>query len=377
MTLPTISSEHRHPLEFLPWFRRARPNFLRDISYTLMWSGVVALAISLITVPMVRHLSLLQLLWLNSVYSVLIGLSIHATLVSWRLILHRVSRVAALHVYLKRLIQGLLTAIAVIAGFLAGATIMRGLDGEWSGGWRILSVVLAWGALNVAIQLTVQLSVSRRLQSELTLSNERQLRTEAERAFMRAKVQALHAQIEPHFLFNSLANVSGLVQENPAAATRTLNDLSNFLRSTLDATRTEHTTVSKEITLLRAYLGLMQARMGSRLDFTLSAPEALAKVMLPSMLVQPLVENALKHSLDPRLGGGSIRVEFQAAADRLVIAVSDDGPGFSEGWQPGVGISNVRERLATLYGERASLQIDTDGEGWATVRITLPMELEA
>lgn len=195
-----------------------------------------------------------------------------------------------------------------------------------------------------------------------------------ERQALQAQLQLLQAQIEPHMLFNTLANLQGLIALDPAQAQTMLDQLIVYLRATLSASRAQRTTLGQEFTLLDAYLGLMSVRMGARLSFALDLPEALRNTEVPPMLLQPLVENAIAHGVEPNVAGGHIQVTARAADGGLELLVSDTGRGLDAGpGKPGtgLGLSNVRERLNALYGERATLSLDAAPQG-ATARILLP-----
>jgi signal transduction histidine kinase len=356
----------------LPWLRDPNIGLLRDSLVTLSYSGGIALVISLASYPFTRHIHFGQLLLMNLVYSVMVGACIHLSLRTWRRTLDRSGKVGSIAPATRRVVQSVIVMFAVAVGFTCGTFILSGIDGEWRGGWKLLSLILAWGGLNVIVLLTTQRSQSRRLEVELALSKERQLRVEAQKSSMLAKIQALHAQIEPHFLFNSLANVAGLLERDPRTAGAALTELVSFLRGTLDSTRTEWTTVASEVALLRAYLNVMKVRLGKRLTFEVIASEDVTGVRLPSMLAQPLVENALKHAIEPRLTGGAVEVEFHFSGTDLCVNVRDDGAGFSPDWTPGVGLSNVNDRLAALYGPHSTLRFEEDERGWNTVWFSVP-----
>ena len=191
-----------------------------------------------------------------------------------------------------------------------------------------------------------------------------------------AQLQMLQAQIEPHMLFNTLANLQGLIALDPVRAQAMLEQLIQYLRATLSASRAEATTLAQEFALLDAYLGLMAVRMGPRLSYTLDLPEALRAQTLPPMLLQPLVENAIAHGLEPKIEGGHVTISAHADSGTLTLQVSDTGrgPGAPAG-KPGTGLgmANTRERLAALFGPRAALTLEAGAPAGAVVRLTLPL----
>lgn len=209
---------------------------------------------------------------------------------------------------------------------------------------------------------------------------EARLRAETiERQALQAQLRLLQAQIEPHMLFNTLANLQGLIALDPVRADAMLDQLIQYLRATLGATRADSTTLGEEFAAMEAYLGLMQVRMGDRLAYRLELPAALRGARLPPMLLQPLVENAIVHGLEPKIEGGEVVLSAEARGGLLAIRVCDTGLGPGAGAAAGkagggVGMATSRERLRVLYGERAALLL-TPGEPHGTrVELTLPLE---
>jgi signal transduction histidine kinase len=197
-----------------------------------------------------------------------------------------------------------------------------------------------------------------------------------ERQALDAQLRTLQAQIEPHFLFNTLANVVSLIDAQPNDARRMLERLIELLRASLTASRSATVTLGQECELLRAYLDILSIRMGPRLAFEIDIPAELREHPVPPLLVQPLVENAIKHGLEPRVEGGRVRVVAQRTDGQIRIEVADDGLGFEPTTSTGVGLTNLRERLAALYGERARLTIE-DARPGTHARVTLPLGEES
>jgi hypothetical protein len=272
-----------------------------------------------------------------------------------------------------------LMAVSVVAGVFLGTQlaawlmgakvdVLRAIAGD-RGRSALVFTLFATGAATVFFASRDRLSKAH---AEVALEK---ARAEAvERQALQAQLQLLQAQIEPHMLFNTLANLQGLIALDPARAQSMLDQLIVYLRATLSASRAQRTTLAQEFALLEAYLGLMSVRMGARLSFALDLPDALRNKELPPMLLQPLVENAIAHGVEPNVAGGHIRVSAQALDGGLLLLVSDTGRGLDAGpGKPGtgLGLSNVRERLHVLYGERASLSLEAAAQG-ATARIVLP-----
>jgi hypothetical protein len=198
----------------------------------------------------------------------------------------------------------------------------------------------------------------------------------SERAAAEARLKLLQAQIEPHFLFNTLANLQALIGSDPARAQAMLGHLDAYLRATLASTRTDSCTLAEEFALLRGYLEILAIRMGPRLAYALELPDALARARLPPMLLQPLVENAIKHGLEPKLDGGRLRVAASAAGGQLVLTVEDGGLGFGAASTAGtgVGLLHVRERLAAVYGAAAAAEIGEPAGGGVRITLRLPLQ---
>jgi LytS/YehU family sensor histidine kinase len=179
-------------------------------------------------------------------------------------------------------------------------------------------------------------------------------------------------------LFNTLANLRVLIALDPPQAQAMLDRLIAFLRATLNASRTASHPLATEFDRLADYLALMGTRMGPRLQSTLDLPDALRTVPLPPLLLQPLVENAIKHGLEPHVQGGRVEIRARAEGQTLVLTVRDTGAGLRDGTPPEgtrFGLVQVRERLATLHGNAASLTLepapDADGGTLATIRLPL------
>jgi Histidine kinase len=173
-----------------------------------------------------------------------------------------------------------------------------------------------------------------------------------------AQLKLLQSQLDPHMLFNTLANLRALIGSDPARATHMLDRLNDYLRSTLSASRATEHPLSAEFDRLRDYLELMQIRMGPRLRYTLDLPAALASTMVPPLILQSLVENCIVHGLEPTVAGGSITISAQMDGSTLVLQVTDTGMGFDAANTPeGFGITQVRERLATRYGNQATINL--------------------
>ena len=190
---------------------------------------------------------------------------------------------------------------------------------------------------------------------------------EARSQVTEAQLAALQARMNPHFLFNALNTVAALVRESPESAERTVENLSDVLRRTLDRSRDPLRTVGDEVDYLRSYLTVEQERWGDRLKVEWNVDPATRDLALPTMSLQPLVENALVHGLGAHLDGGKLTVGAELAGDRLVLTVTDDGAGYSPRAEEGMGLGNLRRRLETLYGDEASLRVERRHPGTRAV----------
>jgi signal transduction histidine kinase len=167
-----------------------------------------------------------------------------------------------------------------------------------------------------------------------------------------AQLNVLRHQLQPHFLFNTLHTISALITDDVGAARRVIARLGDLLRSSLDTAELHEVPLSQELLFLGHYLEIQRTRFGERLRVEIVSDPSLVGALVPSMLLQPLVENAIRHAVEPRAGGGSVRVSARRENGLVVLEVNDDGPGIGANAQGvrGVGIANTRARLATLYG---------------------------
>jgi LytS/YehU family sensor histidine kinase len=194
-----------------------------------------------------------------------------------------------------------------------------------------------------------------------------------ERRLLEAQMATLQAQVEPHFLFNTLALIGQLIETDPPQAARIHMHLIEYLRSTLPQMRAVGGgTLGRQVELSRAYLAIMQARMKERLAVRFDVPDFLNSAPFPPMMLQILIENAIKHGLEPKIEGGMIQVRASVVGATLHVDVCDNGVGFDLHADDGVGLANIRERLRLLYGNLAELVIEAPLEGGAYTSIRIP-----
>jgi len=197
-----------------------------------------------------------------------------------------------------------------------------------------------------------------------------------EKQALETRLRLLQAQIEPHFLFNTLSNIRRLCQNDVASGRAMLGQLTRYLRAALPKIREEEATLADEIQLVSAYLGLQKIRMGERLRFAIHAPHELLDVRVPPMMLATLVENSIQHGIGPLPEGGSIEVRAERIGDRLRLQVADTGRGFDTTSGTGVGLANVRARLAALYGERARLRFEANAPRGVIATVEIPQSSE-
>jgi signal transduction histidine kinase len=273
----------------------------------------------------------------------------------------------------RGVLPGMLATL--LAGPPIGLALADALTGQQS------ASLLALGATQTRV--TIALSLIGSLAAVFALSTMERLasaRAQAEAAQRQASEQhlrALQAQLEPHMLFNTLANLRVLIGTDPARAQAMLDRLIAFLRATLGASRGGRQTLAAEFERIADYLALMQVRMGARLRTQLDLPDSLRDIEVPPLLLQPLVENSLKHGLEPQIAGGRVKIEARRDGECLVLSVHDSGIGL-HGAKPQdggahFGLQQVRERLHTLYGAQAGLELHDAPAGGTLALIRLPL----
>jgi signal transduction histidine kinase len=199
-------------------------------------------------------------------------------------------------------------------------------------------------------------------------------RVSLDRQMAEARLQVLQAQIEPHFLFNTLASVRRLYEIDPPSGKSMLQHLRGYLAAALPEMRVSQSTLGRELALTLAYLNVQKIRMGERLTFAIEIPESLTATAFPPMVLLTLVENAIKHGLAPLPEGGSIAILARERAGALQLQVRDDGAGFRSAAGAGIGLANTRTRLATLYGNAGRLALEQNVPRGVTATVELPVD---
>lgn len=298
--------------------------------------------------------------WINLLFSQCIGITIALTNVPL------VLRIAP--GWRRWLVIVLMLPLSVLLGNIL-AHLISGIPLPTDKLWSSLAVGLMFGVIGSTVFLLAQ-----RIQTLDAEVRQRRLdEAERTRREMEAHLKLLQAQIEPHFLFNTLANVSSLIDTDAERARKLLDRLTDWLRIALVRVRRELTTLDDELRLLENWLEIVGVRFGERLRWRIDATPQARQAPIPPMLLQPLLENAVKHGIEPKLGSGEVRIKAEIADNKLIIEVSDNGVGLDQKPAgPGTGLENVRARLAALFGKRGHLSVSGNGEGGVTAILELP-----
>lgn len=244
--------------------------------------------------------------------------------------------------------------------------------------WKSISVTLLFSLSATAFVVLFWQAANYRVE----LESERRRSAEAGRAQAVAELGLLQAQIEPHFLFNTLAHVQSAIEEEPAVGKAMLEHLVQYLRGALSRSRVSRYTLREEADLVNSLLAIASIRLGNRLSYRIAIPESLMGAALPPLIVQPLVENAIKHGIEASVEGGEILVEGGVDEQTLVLRVIDSGlgidpdVGLAAAAHEGVGLSNVRARLASLYGGQGRLSLLRHEPRGIVAELRLPLQYQ-
>lgn len=268
-------------------------------------------------------------------------------------------------------------AVAVAGIIVARALCVAALN-PWIGwyaqlpGWPVMlrtsflsNLLTAWMIVGVAHALLFARRERLRQQQHAELQSQ----------LSQARFEALSARLDPHFLFNALHSISEVMHRDVAAADRMVVGLGGLLRQSIDAGASQRSTLGEQVELIEDYLGIEQVRLGSRLRYSLDVDRSLSSAMVPPLLLQPLVENAIRHAIAVRTAPGSIRVAAKSHGKRLLIEVRDDGSGQAVATPgQGVGLASMRARLQCLYGDDFRFEMETSPEIGTCVHIDLPLQ---
>lgn len=343
-------------------------HFARDAGYAVVFNILCAVVITSVTRMPHEFME-------NVVYSMCIGMIVLAIVDGARLFLWGLGKPSW---PLFVLILGVAVPLSQYAGTAAGHFLLGraipDLGRFWAGATDPMSGFTLVAALGAMLFFMGRERLSR---AEAAIAAEKARTATIERQALQTQLRLLQAQIEPHMLFNTLANLQGLIAIDPDRAQSMLDQLIHYLRATLSTSRAEHNTLAQEFALLDAYLGLISVRMGPRMAYTLDLPAALAGVKLPPMLLQPLVENAVVHGIEPNVDGGHIAISAAQHGGSIALCIADTGLGLgSAPGKPGtgLGVANTRERLQAVYGAGASLALEPNTPRGALARLILPLQ---
>jgi sensor histidine kinase YesM len=367
-------SEHFHPLEAIAFFRRWPRSILRNFIYTLIFNAMFAVAFTILGVVMSDKIDsfgqLVRAFSNNMLISNAIGFSFWLVLSFLGPFMRRINRQSFIVVVVAYAVLG--TGITTASFFLI--SLLPGYSGmqQWVGTPRQFATSFALSLCISAVLAFIWRRRVNELSGQIDLAEERERASAAERAAAEASLRALQAQIEPHFLFNTLANVTGLIHTQPDKAKQMLEQFIAYLRATLAATREHETTLGADFDTMKTFLSILQIRMGDRLKVRFDLPDDLRDVAVPPMLLQPLVENAIKHGLEPKMDGGEVALIAKRVGNKIAITVADTGLGFQNSASNGIGLKNVRERVKQLYGDAGSVSIEENQP--CGTRITIAFE---
>jgi sensor histidine kinase YesM len=275
----------------------------------------------------------------------------------------------------KPVLQAIRVAVALLIGSLGGSFLGAAVSGMGSaviferiGLYQLLILGVVFGSI-----VTYFLSSREQIaESRAQIQAEQIKRLTSEKKATEAHLKLLQAQIEPHFLFNTLSNVLNLLDNDVEKGKSMLEDFTRYLRPSLSKIRGQTTRLGHEMEMIRAYLNIFKVRMGDRLQFSIDLPSNLEETPFPPMLIQPLVENAIKHGLEPKVEGGEIRIRAHLNGNLLRVEISDTGTGFKGDRQDSLGIANVRYRLQSLYGNDGRLVLAQNQPGGVKATIEVP-----
>lgn len=337
----------------------SRHNVLKSYLYTLLFNTIIAAFLTVIRYG--------EGFVINFIISQSIGLSICSCVL---IVLRFFGTV-------RPVLQAVRIAVALIIGTTAGSLIGILASGHDVSllfdkhGPFFLQLMLL-GVLFGTVITYIFASRERIAASEKLLQEEQIKRLTIEKEAAEAKLKLLQVQIEPHFLFNTLSNILSLLDTDLSKGKSMLVDFIQYLRTSLPKIREETTTLGQEMEMIRAYLNLFKVRMGERLLYTIELPKNVADIPFPPMLIQPLVENAIKHGLEPKVEGGEILIRGEEKENIIRLEVIDTGLGFNNNAGSGTGLSNIKERLKSTYGENARLVLEANQHCGVKATIEVP-----
>ena len=263
---------------------------------------------------------------------------------------------------------------AVVVGAAALSTMIWGLSLplEFDGRWQWQAAFLVRGLTMGSLMAAILYFTRRERDTQRELHRAKLSQVDNEKRATESKLRLLHAQIEPHFLFNSLASIKRLYERDPGSGRAMLRNLCAYVARATARAGEPVSRLGDEIQLAKSYLEMLEIRMGNRLRVRIDVPSHLDRALVPSLAIGTLVENAIKHGIAPRASGGTIEVSARIAERELRVEVRDDGVGFRARSGPGIGLANVRARLEGMFQGAASLELSANREGGVTASLSLP-----
>lgn len=239
----------------------------------------------------------------------------------------------------------------------------------------MVSVVLM-GVVFSSICFAYFYTQDKKMVAEQALEKAKRKQAESDKALILSQLNQLQSQIEPHFLFNTLANISVLIDQDTVLAKQTLHHLTDLLRATLRSNRTRLTSIDDELAIMSAYLDIQKIRLSDRLSFNIDCEQELRMLMIPPFLIQPLIENAITHGIETLTEGGVIDLNILKSSENIIISIIDNGRGFNlaENHGQGLALKNIRDRLKTLYSDTANLTVKENQNGGVTSTLVLPID---
>ncbi|MFH2092239.1 MAG: histidine kinase [Pseudomonadota bacterium] len=339
-------------------------HLLKDIFYTSLCSLVIALMLILTTSAQMT----LKTYGEYFLIAQFIGLSI------------AIPCSLAFHFFkpVKTFFQVVIVILCVLGGVLLGSFLATRLDlHKFSGvSGRIPAEMLIVAVIIGFVISFGFILYEKYISFKLSANEEKLRRIVLEKEKLNADLKLLQAQMEPHFLFNTLSNILSLLEHDPKSGRQMLENLTQYLRTSLIQSRKPANRLADEIGMIRTYLDIYKIRMGKRLAYELDIPENVRDIQIPPMILQPLVENAIKHGLEPKIEGGAIKIRASRTESMLTLEVSDTGMGIKEKSATGVGTGNIRKRLAFLFDGRASLNFEDLAPSGLKAIVEIPCEAD-
>ena len=366
-----------HPLEMIALFRRWPYSPGRDLLYTGIWNCLFALFLVVVgRFFSDRTGSFWSDLYPAMVVSNVIGYLIHAALMAAHRLLQRWPVFE--HGMPRLVVHIILVGLCVVLGIALGTALLRGISPlAYLSRGAALMPLLPFALATAVFMCAVFVVGERRIASQTHALRQSEQLASAAQLVAEARLRSLQAQIEPHFLYNTLANVVGMIDSEPAQARHMLERFIDYLRASLDASRADRATLGAELDQAAAYLDVLAVRMGPRLRYRFDIEAGCRDIVIAPMLLQPVIENAVTHGLEPKVDGAEITVRAFRREHQLTIEVSDTGVGL-DGAAPrpgsGVGLANLRARLRSLYDGAAQVQLLEHQPCGITLRIVLPMK---